>query len=271
MGGAILLSILVHAVALVAFVEVSRERQEALVAPAAQPEQPAIEVEILADPRAGAPDADGTTEVDQAATPPAQQTDQQTAQETAQETATQPEPAAADPEPAAQTPPPELAEPDQAQSPPVPEPTPTPPQPNPEPPRALPPRPAATPPAPRLPPARVRAGGGTAGQNNGTTDIILGDNTVPAGPDPSQYNIPPHYPRDAVQRGQQGTVRLSVVVATDGTALSVDVAGSSGYPILDRAARNAVAKWRFRPGRDGGLAVPSTIPVTLNFVLDERR
>ena len=66
-------------------------------------------------------------------------------------------------------------------------------------------------------------------------------------------------------------MKLSVLVATDGSALSVEVAESSGYPLLDRAARDAVAKWRFRPGKDGGVAVPSTIPVTLSFVLDERR
>lgn len=66
-------------------------------------------------------------------------------------------------------------------------------------------------------------------------------------------------------------VRLNVLVATDGAALSVEVAQSSGYPLLDRAARDAVARWRFRPGQDGGIAVPSTIPVTLSFILDERR
>lgn len=232
----------------------------AQVTPEVMPEQPAIDVQILADPRSGAADAEGSMEVDQIATPAAEQADQQTEAPV--------DPTATGPAPIAQIPPPELAESAQAAAPANPEPSPPL---IPEPTRVVPTRPAATPPLPMLPPARMRAGSSSAGQSNGTTDIIHGNNIVPAGPDPSQYNIPPRYPREAAQRGQQGLVRLNVLVATDGSALYVDVAGSSGYPLLDRAARDAVAKWRFRAARDGGLAVPSTIPVTLSFVLDERR
>lgn len=258
MGGAILLSVVAHALVMLAFVEVSRDRQAALVAPVEQPEQPAIEVEILADPRTGIPDADGTAAADQAAIPPAAPPAEQATPPTDVPDAAPAPPPSPPPEEAALPPTPAPPEPE----PPVPEPPRQPP----------PPTRATTTPAPRpAPPARMRAGSGAEGRADGTTDIVLGNNTVPAGPDPAGYNLPPRYPREAAQRGQQGIVRLSVVVATDGTALSVDIAESSGHPLLDRTAREAVAKWRFRPGRDGGLAVPSTIPVTLSFILEERR
>ena len=37
------------------------------------------------------------------------------------------------------------------------------------------------------------------------------------------------------------------------------------------AAREAVAKWRFRPGSQDGLAMPTTLPVSFQFTLVDRR
>lgn len=271
MRGAVLLSVLVHGLFVLAFVEVSRERQAALQPAMEQmpsPEQPPIEVEILADPQAGHPASDEQMTAD-GPPPSPEMPEAQEAAAQAAEPAQPPAPAPMTPTEQAELPPPP--------EPPPPEPVPPPPAPAP-PQQAAPARAATAPPArpnpsprPPSPQPQWRGGSGTEGRDDGTTDIVLGPNAVPAGPDPSHINVPPRYPREASQRGQQGVVRLSVVVATDGTALSVDVAQSSGYPLLDRAARDAVAKWRFRPGTDGGLIVPSTIPVALSFVLEERR
>ncbi len=254
MCGAILASFVVHALALLAFVEISRDRQAAMVVPMEQPEQPPIEVEILADPRAGTPgaEAEAGSITEQAAVPPTDPPPAQEAEAEQQASRTSPpEEAARPPEP----PPPEPLPPASA--------APAP---------AAPTRPANSAPVRAAAPlVRLRAGASAEGRPDGTTDIVLGPSTVPAGPDTSHYNIPPRFPPEAVRRGQQGVVRLNVLVGTDGTALSVDVAGSSGHPLLDRAAREAVARWRFQPGRDAGLAVPSTVPVTLSFVLEDRR
>jgi len=247
MIGAIVASVALHALALAAFITVSADRQQALLAPM-EPEQPAIEVDILADPRDGAPDGETTSAV----------------QPTAQPSETPPEEPAEQAPPQAettQTPPPP---PEQAETAPPP-----PPQPAPQP-EAPAPRPAAAPPAPRLPPPRLRAGSGAEGRPDGTTDIILSERSVPPGPDPTRYNMPPRYPREAAQRGQQGMVVLNVTVATDGTALSVQVAESSGYPLLDRAAQDAVTHWHFRAGQEGGIAMPANIPVRLSFILEDR-
>jgi len=245
MIGAIVASIALHALALAAFITVSSDRQEALVAPAV-PEQPAIEVDILADPRAGAPEQDAATEA-QPVPPP-------------EETPTEaPAEQAATPTEAAEPTPAPLEQVETAPPPPSPPAPPTPP-----------PRAAATAPALRLPPPRLRAGSATEGRPDGTTDIILSERSVPPGPDPSRYNMPPRYPQEAARRGQQGMVVLSVTVATDGTALSVQVAESSGYPLLDRAAQDAVTKWHFRAGQEGGITMPANIPVRLSFILENR-
>lgn len=50
-----------------------------------------------------------------------------------------------------------------------------------------------------------------------------------------------------MEEGVEGTVRLRVLVAPDGTVQQVDLAASSGDPRLDAAAREAAWRWRYRP------------------------
>ena len=49
-----------------------------------------------------------------------------------------------------------------------------------------------------------------------------------------------HYPSSAVQRGQQGVVRLRFAIAADGTASHIKVTKSSGYRVLDVAIVEAI-------------------------------
>ena len=80
-------------------------------------------------------------------------------------------------------------------------------------------------------------------------------------------NWPPIYPPEAARLGQQGSVLLSVHVAADGRVTAVDVAKSSGYPLLDEAARKAVAAWRYRPARrDDGMLVASDVEQIVEFL-----
>jgi protein TonB len=90
---------------------------------------------------------------------------------------------------------------------------------------------------------------------------------IPARPDSTVHNAPPVYPEAAARRGESGTVVLVVHIAPDGHASGVDVADSSGHDALDRAAREAVAKWRFRPAQDNGLAVASSMVIDIHFNL----
>ena len=101
----------------------------------------------------------------------------------------------------------------------------------------------------------------------GLTNDISGD--IPASPDPSAPNLPPRYPAEAARRHQQGAVIVVVTVRPDGHAGGVAVAESSGFPLLDHAAQDAVARWRFRPELDSeGQPISSRMPIRVRFVLD---
>lgn len=76
------------------------------------------------------------------------------------------------------------------------------------------------------------------------------------------------YPDEARSRGWQGQVELVVSLDAGGRPTSVTVTRGSGHDMLDEAARRAVAGWRFRPERVGGMAVPSRVLVPVRFAMD---
>jgi periplasmic protein TonB len=55
--------------------------------------------------------------------------------------------------------------------------------------------------------------------------------------------------------GAQGEVRLDVHVGADGRVLDVRLSRSSGSPVLDRSAMDAVRSWRFEPATEDGKSV----------------
>ena len=80
-------------------------------------------------------------------------------------------------------------------------------------------------------------------------------------------NPPPEYPRRARQRNQQGKVILEVLVNSRGRVEEMEVAESSGYSILDRAAKDAVRDWVFEPGRRGDKKIDTRVRVPVRFEL----
>jgi protein TonB len=84
---------------------------------------------------------------------------------------------------------------------------------------------------------------------------------------PSADNPAPPYPPAARLRGQYGRVVLRVEVSPSGDAERVQVAESSGYDVLDRAAADAVKQWRFIPARRNGSAVAAMVHVPVRFAL----
>nr|WP_255568992.1 energy transducer TonB [Neoroseomonas alba] len=94
---------------------------------------------------------------------------------------------------------------------------------------------------------------------------------VPPGPDPGYRNAPPDYPAEARRRGEEGVVRLAVSVAPDGQVTRVEVALTSGFPALDRAALEAAQRWRFRPATRAGLPVAGTLTTAVHFRLQDGR
>lgn len=78
---------------------------------------------------------------------------------------------------------------------------------------------------------------------------------------------PPRYPVESRRRREEGTVVLSVLLSTAGTVSEIAIARSSGHDRLDKAARDAVRRWRWKPMiRDGGAVMVRGI-VEIPFVL----
>lgn len=81
-------------------------------------------------------------------------------------------------------------------------------------------------------------------------------------------NPKPSYPRLSKRMGEQGEVRLRVLVAVDGRVASVQLSRSSGFERLDEAAMESVKQWRFKPATQGGAALETWVEVPVKFVLE---
>lgn len=79
--------------------------------------------------------------------------------------------------------------------------------------------------------------------------------------------VEPIYPSAARRAGEEGTVRLKVLVDEKGRPKDVAVATSSGFARLDQAAMEAVRKWRFVAATDGTSAVAAWTQVAITFRL----
>ncbi len=91
-------------------------------------------------------------------------------------------------------------------------------------------------------------------------------NTEEFPPDLSQ-NTPPSYPARAIQSRWEGTVLLRVWIDAAGHVTKVEVARSSGYPILDGAATAAVRQWKAIPANRGGKPVTTITLLPVCFKL----
>lgn len=78
-------------------------------------------------------------------------------------------------------------------------------------------------------------------------------------------NPAPVYPPLSRKLGEFGQVTLRVFVGADGQADKVEIRESSGYERLDRAARDAVSRWRFVPARQGDKGVAAWVLVPISF------
>lgn len=92
----------------------------------------------------------------------------------------------------------------------------------------------------------------------------------PAGPasasQPQPISTPaPKYPAQALRNGEHGTVMVSADIGVDGVPTSVGVARSSGSRSLDRAAVDAVRRWRFRPAMADGRPTAGRVQVPISF------
>jgi protein TonB len=82
----------------------------------------------------------------------------------------------------------------------------------------------------------------------------------------------PPYPASSLRLGEQGTVRLLLMVSADGTVLTATVEHSSGSFVLDQAAVEWVRKhWRYHPLVRDGQTVSATTETDIRFDIRNAR
>ena len=112
------------------------------------------------------------------------------------------------------------------------------------------------------------AGSGTAGQGSGNGQGRNG-NSVKLTQARYRETPKPIYPESARQKGREGTVLLRVLIDDQGRAKTIEINQSSGDDALDRAAGEAIRRWRFSPARYGDKAVESWIRIPVDFHLGD--
>ena len=101
--------------------------------------------------------------------------------------------------------------------------------------------------------------------------------TVPAAPRagsiaPVPISQPaPRYPPAALRQGIGGRVDVRVDIGPDGVPTSVSLVSGSGSRELDRAALDAVRRWRFRPATIDGLPSVGSVTVPIQFTAGDAR
>jgi protein TonB len=127
-------------------------------------------------------------------------------------------------------------------------------EPTPSPPTEAPVDPAPAPPEPGPAPPPAASPGGSRGES------------VIAKPH-YRSNPRPDYPTQSLRQREEGVALLSVEVGSDGRSGEIALKQSSGHPLLDQAAIQAVRRWMFEPARVDGRAVSSWAVVPVRFSL----
>ncbi len=81
-------------------------------------------------------------------------------------------------------------------------------------------------------------------------------------------NPKPPYPPLSKRLREQGRVIVRVLIGADGAAQQADIKQSSGFDRLDQSARTTALKWRYVPGKRGGVPEAMWFNVPFDFVLE---
>ena len=81
-------------------------------------------------------------------------------------------------------------------------------------------------------------------------------------------NPRPPYPPISRRLNEQGKTTVRVLIGVDGLPQRSEIAKSSGFERLDQAAMATVMRWRYVPGKRGGLPEAMWFNVPINWVLE---
>ncbi len=74
--------------------------------------------------------------------------------------------------------------------------------------------------------------------------------TAPTYSDVPFYKIKPKYPKDALEAGLEGNVKMTIDILADGTVENIKVTGGEKLGTFESAAMRSVAKWKYKPFTD---------------------
>ena len=123
---------------------------------------------------------------------------------------------------------------------------------------------SVAPPAPSPPVAETPAPPAAAAQVVAAAPAVQ----LPSSSADYLQNPKPAYPPLSKRLGEQGKVIVRVRIGADGAAQKAEIGKSSGFERLDQAALNTALKWRYVPGKRGGIAEDMWFNVPINFVLE---
>jgi periplasmic protein TonB len=81
-------------------------------------------------------------------------------------------------------------------------------------------------------------------------------------------NPKPPYPPISRRLNEQGTSTLRVFIGADGVPQRAELIKSSGFDRLDKAALATVMRWRYVPGKRGGVAEAMSVTVPIIWELN---
>ena len=118
-------------------------------------------------------------------------------------------------------------------------------------------------------PAEVAEKVTPAGDAEGTAEgggLLFDSDEVDSTPQP--VSCPhPQFPYRAKMRGVNGEVRIAFTVMENGTVDNVSILAAEPSGFFEEAAREAIRKWRFKPGQKQGTLVRTRMKTTIEFKL----
>jgi protein TonB len=78
----------------------------------------------------------------------------------------------------------------------------------------------------------------------------------------------PVWPEQSLKNKDQGTVQLGFLIGVEGDVKKSVIIKSSGFPLLDEAARKALSKCRFKPATDDGVPVQARLMMQYVWALE---
>ena len=103
-----------------------------------------------------------------------------------------------------------------------------------------------------------------AASSNKPEPTVVPENTLKR-----TYFIAPNYPARARERETEGWVDLEFTVTTDGVTRDAVVKGAEPQGVFDRAALDAVKRWRYEPRVVDGTVVDQRVETRLRFRLEQ--